>query len=112
MKYLLIAVVFFLWMGCKKDKLDRHIEILGYNYDASLYISNGSYVTNTSIKQHTRYEFDIKGNTEASVSVLSMKQGSAMQGTKDTLNEGFRLVIISNKQTIYDKYGSNHHYRF
>jgi hypothetical protein len=109
MKYLIIILVIF-GFGCKKEKLDRNIEIIGYYHDCSIYLSNGSFVQNGGLKANKRMEFKIVGNTEASVSINSVTLGK--NGAIDTLNEDFRCVIISNKQTIYDQTGSGHFYRF
>lgn len=111
MKYLIIITLLF-GLGCKKEKADRNIEVIGYYYDCSYYLSNGRWTTTSDIAKGKSETFTIEGNIEASISVTSVKKGSYMQHTLDTLNEGFRLVIISNKKTIYDAYGSNHHYKF
>jgi hypothetical protein len=111
MKYLIIITLLF-GLGCKKEKADRNIEVIGYYYDCSYYLSNGRWTTTSGIKKGKSETFTIEGNIEASISVTSIRKGNAWKNIPDTANDGFRLVIVSNSKTIYDAYGSNHHYKF
>ena len=79
----IILIVLLALIGCKKERLDREIEIIGYNYESTLNytIANGHTLI---LPKSTRYTIMVKGDETCYGSVTSIKKGSAVKGTKDT----------------------------
>lgn len=101
MKYLFLALI--LMLSCKKERKDRNIEIIAYYYDCEVDLSN-EYRSRFGIQKGKRYNFIAHGYTHS--------YGAVTSKTKDTLNEGFRLVLICDGNCVYDEMGSQHTFKF